>query len=1489
MSTNDLQALFANLKPKPRDPQPPSTIQRSTSSGHQPQNANAFALNSASPPPFSSLSNDPLFSSLPSGSASASAATAQSLLSLLNFGASSSSTGPSVPPPGLNDTRGNGEEMKAESGPPGPESNAPQVSTSDLLAKFISPVQPTARPATHSPANLEDQGGGGPQSSYQPLRDASQDALLKLLNRATATSTTVPRQGSVERAQPASASEDKGEQKAASAVGSSDLPFRVLPSRNSGISTPSEDPRNDNKTAASAQTQPLFTYTNPFQALQASRSQTPKTNAQNSRTAHADSPVPSVEPTHEDKFEGEPVRMATPEQVAKRKILTPRLSATARPGAGSPEASPAVPVPAQDRSQATPEATPIKSKLSAPEITAATNTQGDSSDANASSRSATGAVSNAVEPQAEVGDEWEDAEDAEDSPEKEEPSERIVPVYNFPIKPFVSITLQLDAKSDTGIRDDGVMEISRLKRDFDQLDRSLASATSKYISYALVKSGMRIIRQDDGKDRQVFKHANDRVFNVSFCSALDSDDQAILGTGVSGAVYYATLAKDSNDLFDNNELDSESLIFPPYPPADENTAGGVLKTRAKRSSRHPEFFAIGRGKAIHLVWPATALSSRYGITQDNRRVNVGTFFQDRSLQISTGKAGKDFTFSEDDSLIVSLDKTGRLRFWDIRKLIDESNATGVRANMTVDMPLLSLSTASPAEKSWPTSVLFVDKARPYTRGGPLRYVLVGLRQNHTLQLWDIALGKAVQELNFPHENETDGICSVAYHPNSSIIVIGHPTRNSIFFVHLSAPRYTLSASLSQAAFINRIAMKDPELPKPESTACMSGIREISFASKGQLRSVELLPINRPLEAQKALDEKTPLFELYAVHSNGVTCLNITKEDLGWDSNSKVMHGIDANKNGFVNLKELRLGSVIEEAPRSKSPTEDVPPAAPKPPSKKKSSKKGLVSAEREVAQPEQPEPVAAAPIQPLTNGSVAVEPTNGETPAAPKESKKNKKKAAAAATHDQNAAGKTTPRNASPIKNPQPIVDAPVSKDAGLAEKPDLNPPPNAATTTDSDTASKAEAVTVGISGDWLDKELKKVERGVSNEFRKELSTLYQSIQNDRLVQDAAASTRQEALLRLVSTTLTTNVEKSLSRILATQVQQAVIPALTGITVQAVHNQLGDALAKSLHSLVPHELNVQLPIAINNALQSPQVTRLIADTISQKITKHTEAQISEVLQRKLVPVFSDLALSAAQKAAAEVEAKRQVEIQQYETQRRQDTARMEKLSQALQSMAQTLQQMSDTQVAFQTQILKDRRQLALLEADSPASATQQVSTARLTPSQSHSTVPTPQKPKSQEQLELDEIAQLMDAGRYEEGSIRWLQSSQPIELFDQLFIHYTPEYLATDVSPLIAFSIAVTLGNSLNSNTARRLEWIAAAFNAVDLLDPEIADLAQHAPQLLSSLIQKIEGLYMTIAERDPRDPALRIMPAVSRRAKDMMASLVGPSSYGRPAQPLIF
>jgi hypothetical protein len=412
---------------------------------------------------------------------------------------------------------------------------------------------------------------------------------------------------------------------------------------------------------------------------------------------------------------------------------------------------------------------------------------------------------------------------------------------------------------------------------------------------------------------------------------------------------------------------------------------------------------------------------------------------------------------------------------------------------------------------------------------------------------------------------------------------------------------------------------------------------------------------------------------------------------------------------------------------------------------------------------------------------------------------------------------------------------------------------------------------------------LKKIERGVSAEFRKELSTLYENIEKDRLAQDSSAVARQEAVLRLVSTTLTNNVEKSLSRILSAHVQQTIIPAITDVTVQAIDGQIGTALNQSLSSMIPGELRLQLPTLIHNALEGPQLSRAISEIVAQKVSQSVETQLTDVLQKSIIPAFHNVAHSAAEKAASEVEARFRSEVQLLEVQRNKDAGRLEKLSQVLQGMAETLQQMSDTQVAFQGQILKDRRQLALLNEKSASDGSRQVSsTVHMTPSPKPSNLSAMEKPKSELDIELEQIAFMMNDGRYEEGSIRWLQSKYPVELFDDLFINFTPEYLSTDVSPLIAFSIAITIGNSLATNTARRLEWISAAFNAVDLSDPEIADLAQHAPALLNSLIAKLEGLYMTIAETDPRDPALQIMPLVSRRAKEMRGSLVvGPSLVG--------
>ncbi|KAK5951174.1 hypothetical protein OHC33_007927 [Knufia fluminis] len=1169
----------------------------------------------------------------------------------------------------------------------------------------------------------------------------------------------------------------------------------------------------------------IFTYKNPFEALRASRPQTPRSTQQpgdkvgQQQIPQEEEPVQSIEePSLQQGF-----NQAMPERVK----LMPK-SRTSR--------------------QSTPAQMQVSGTGGVPEVAVATPTPLEEP------ATVKEDITETAQPKA-LESELRDTGGG--SPPTNGSTERVVPVLSFPVKAFVSITLQLKDPASVGVRQDGVMEISRLKKDFDQMDRSLAAASSKYITYASVKNGgMRVIRQADGKDRHIFKHTHDRIFNVSVCTtsmtAPPSPHQAVLGTGVSGSVYYATISKPDQDFFDANDLEAESLVFPAYPQADENTAGGVLKTRAKRSSKHPEFFAIGRGRAIHIVWPSMVMQSRYGVIESSRQVNIEKLFQERSLQILTGKAGKDFNFSEDDTMIVSLDKTGRLRFWDIRKLIEEENARAVQITpYVIDTPLLSLATASPAERSWPTSVLFVDKARPYIKGGALRYVLVGLRQNHTLQLWDIALGKAVQEINFPHENETDGICSVTYHPATGIIAVGHPTRNSIFFIHLSAPRYILSSSLTQASYVQRVAAKDPDIPKPESTACMSGIREISFEGRGQLRSVELLPYHKQSDSAQADNDDT-LFELYVAHSIGVTCLMINKDDLGWDAEHKVIQTINAEQDGSVLLKDLKLGSIIEENTRSKSPV-----AAHEAPSTGKSKKKkdkkskeqsnepvvnGTAEAQAEVPRAVEP-PNAPEPISTVTVAA--------EQPGA-KESKKSKKKKDLAA---ESAA----------LQKPEPVRK---KSDLALPSVGDTSvvPPPVAYSP-----SKQTDQLSMSISGDWLDKELKKIEKGVASEFKKELESLYQDIKTDRASQDQASASRQEAVLRVVSTTLNTNVETSLSDILRAQMQEVVVPSV----VQTVSTNMSQQITQAVSKTVQKELGSELPIQLNRTLQSPQMLTRIADDVATIVAGSVQHAISQAITTDVASSLKSIAAAEAREAIAPVEARMADQLIQMQRQHYAFNDKIEQLNGALQSVAQTLQSMSQAQVAFQEQVLQDRRAQAQ-EFSRPASA-QQAPSATYVTSPDPNVHPSPampqQRQKTQAELEIEEVADLMEQRQYEEGSIRWLQSSQPEMLFDELFSRYTPDYLATDVSPLVAFSIGVTVANSLSTNTARRLEWIAAAFDTVDFQDREIVELAQHAPQLINGLIQKLDNLYMQTSQSNPRDVVISMIPPLVQKARTLKAN----------------
>lgn len=649
----------------------------------------------------------------------------------------------------------------------------------------------------------------------------------------------------------------------------------------------------------------------------------------------------------------------------------------------------------------------------------------------------------------------EEEEDDYESASETASADSPVIVYNFPMKPFSSITIIPAAIQRLKFPSSKISDIARMPRTFDQLDRNLIAASHQFIVYAISKSngrgGIRVLRQYDGKDKVLMKDCPDRTFNVTI-----SRGDRVLGTGISGAVVWAELGGDFEGL-DWNCM----FVFPPS--EEQGQSNGVLKSRARRTSRQLDVFAIGRGKTISIIHAPTAKA--YANGRRGFEVQSKKYLADHTRMIDTGKASKDFAFSDDDTVIISIDKAGKLKLWDVQDLTNFTDNAAYSSGQSVfpaqppmvqTNPLLYFSAVAAGETYRATSVMFLDKYRPYHKCSALRYVIVGMKQNHTLQLWDLALSRPVQEINFPQESDTDALCSVVYHPMTGIIVVGNPTRNSIYFIHLSAPKYNLPF-MSQAQYVAGLAAKDPSIPKPDATAILSGLREYSFAFKGQLMSLDILDAS---EADPQ-GEVPPLFELYIAHSKGMTTLSVFREDLGWDTKNSVKNSVDAVKAGICTLSALAAPPPPEHSEKSTSEKDSK--------SEKGAEAEKVEPIEPPAAQglksvPSVPENVAAdVPLPKSEAVSPVLSPKAPiiaeEKPPAINGSVKKKRKDKGNANGPSGSSGDVSRNVSTSVRSPPP-----------------------------------GENENLAISSAFLDREIKKIEKTVSSEFSKvmgrELETL---------------------------------------------------------------------------------------------------------------------------------------------------------------------------------------------------------------------------------------------------------------------------------------------------------------------------------------------------------------------------------------------------------------
>ncbi|CAK3976639.1 hypothetical protein DOTSEDRAFT_123822 [Lecanosticta acicola] len=1269
------------------------------------------------------------------------------------------------------------------------------LSAADLMSSLRGPSSTRASPSPMA-------GGGAEKSEGQAASPNAQDFLLNLLTKPKSQQPPIQAVG-----EPVAPSIERAEKK------EPDVDILAQNLAATKIDTGSQARAHRESTpvrqfgSPAAQTSPfealqpskaqMFTYVNPFDQLNMSSplNRTPKPEQQ-AEVAHAAQPK-------------------------KIEILKHTRDASSQNGDGSAHATKSRKMGSNDTASA--HAADEKNQQSVSEALEDVGEQVDKQVEEALAKAGDKSVPNKSDP-TQGGDaandeptvkkeETDDVESNWDSAEDTNKEEFEVEVYNFPMKPFVSLQIQ-KTKQAQPIRQDNFMVIASLKKEFDQVDRCLVTATQAHIVYAQAAAkkdngGFRIIRQDTGDHKQVFRSSGERVFSVQLCTngQPSSDVETVLGTGVNGSLFWSLLGKSRGDLFADDDVEAKGFAMPPLNTAEENNSGSPVKTRAKMSCRHPDFFAVARGKQIFIVGPETVRNSMYcdGTT---RIVDSEKFFNEHSLKINTGKAGKDFCFSEDDTVIVSLDKNGRFKFWDIRELSRRASILHADKQESVELkePLWTMMSAAsgskPDEKPSVSSILFLDKDRPFTKGTALRYMLIGFKQNHTLQLWDLGLGKAVQELRLPHEKDSDGICSISYHPKTGIIAVGHPTRNSIYFIHLSAPKYNLPA-MEQAKFINMLAQNDPGLPKPESTAIMSGLREFSFAKVGQLRSVDMLRTPVETASEKNSPEET-LFELYAMHSKGVVGISVKRDDLGWDDQSKMVNPKDAVKEGVV-----EVGDLIQP---SKQPT----------PSEQSSNAENSVS--RQTSK-------SATSKKP--------EPTKAQAP--PKVEIKKKETSPTSAANG-------TARIATPEPSTKPVSQAPTNPPLMTPDSYALAAQPAKSSTAEEPAEDATKRAVASSKQDGAASNLSTERQDVEALLTKHFDSLYSRIESDKRVQEAAAGAKQDGLLRVVSSTLTENVDRSLANIISSRIEKDVIPTLTDVTSKVAERKIAETLPQQLNASVSSAIKSTLSNTLQQALKDKDVQRTISETTASAVSAKVQQQVSTLLQQSL----PNMATQAAQKMVGDLEKRLGQQMQQAETQRQKDNAKIEELSNMVRSLSHTVQNMAASQSAFQEQILKMQR-----ESKSNAGS------ARSNTSGSAAQDP-PAQPEQDN--EVTEMAQKLMQGQYEEATIQWISSDRQAEIFDRLFVRVDPDYLR-QVSPLVALTVSAALTSSFDTNLKERLDWLGRVLAQIDMRDSDIRDVA---PKIMDVLSQRLQGAYMEISEANPSDTSLKSISQLNRLVNEI-------------------
>ncbi|CAJ0823365.1 9533_t:CDS:2, partial [Entrophospora sp. SA101] len=348
-----------------------------------------------------------------------------------------------------------------------------------------------------------------------------------------------------------------------------------------------------------------------------------------------------------------------------------------------------------------------------------------------------------------------------------------------------------------------------------------------------------------------------------------------------------------------------------------------------------------------------------------------------------------------------------------------------------------------------------------------------------------------------------------------------------------------------------------------------------------------------------------------------------------------------------------------------------------------------------------------------------------------------------------------------------------------------------------------------------------------------------QKIEEDRIAHQAAETSRQETILKVVSQTLSTNTAKLLETTVRNEIQINVLPSLSKMVNSAIDKHVHRGITEAMNKSIPNTIEKSISDQIQRMLAKNAVIEPIAKGVSKTIKPVIEENFRDYFENIIVPTFEKSTNSMFDQITSMLESGlRDISISTTTPQSSSTTVLHDQNATNNITRLQTSVDHLTLQVQQLQQFLQSQQLITNL-------TTRHVE-------HNHHELSSKQLPHA---VSAD---RLLEMGNYDDAFATIL-ATHDLQSILRLCSKVNPSVIFDSSSNLVSQPVILSLVHHLSMDLHKyqefKLNWLEETIIKLNPKDPLIKD---HSERILPTVKQRLEERYFQVDTQDSNDPTLK-------------------------------